>query len=94
MIHQIDEKAKSVENPFGHQLKIKNNIPPALSDPECAFIETLQLVHKKIFGKSLQLRGSGPANEGYQLIQRGVPTVSWLRDLEALALTGKMNTQN
>jgi acetylornithine deacetylase/succinyl-diaminopimelate desuccinylase-like protein len=59
-----------------YEISIKNNVPAALSDPTHPFIDSLIKINKSEFGIDPTIKGSGPMNESYMLINKGIPTVA------------------
>lgn len=72
-ITEITEKLSTNKRKF--KVNIKNNIPEALTDPESEIIKKALQLNKDIFKIESKISGSGPANEGYMLIKRGIPTI-------------------
>lgn len=72
-IEKIASKAMSKQ---GFTLDIKTNVPAALSNPNAPFIQKTLSVHEEIFETQPFLKGSGPANESYMLIKKGIPTIA------------------
>jgi succinyl-diaminopimelate desuccinylase len=68
--------AQEVNPKKGYEIQIKTDIPATLSSPEAPMIQLAVILHEKIFGKKPFLKGSGPANESYMLIGRGIPTIA------------------
>jgi len=50
-------------------------IPAVCLSPEEKIVNVLQEACKEIYGKPPSARGTGPANESFLLIERGIPTV-------------------
>jgi len=73
-ITQITQDLTSTKRSF--EISIKNNIPAALSDPTDPFIKTVSDLNREIFGVDPVIKGSGPINESYMLIERGIPTIA------------------
>ena len=72
-ITEITEKLSTNKRKF--KVNVKNNIPAALTDPESEIIKKALRLNKDIFKVESKISGSGPANEGYMLIKRGIPTI-------------------
>lgn len=67
---------KLSEGKVRYSFAVKNNVPAAISDPTDTFIASVQETMQEVFGyKEVSLKGSGPANESYMLIAKGIPTV-------------------
>ncbi len=58
------------------ELTVKNKISGVLSSPKSAIVQQAIAVKKDWYGVQPQLRGSGPANESYMLIEKGTPTIT------------------
>lgn len=56
-------------------IEIKNNLPAAAIPDTHPLAISAQKWTKKITGKKWPIAGAGPANEGYMLIQAGIPTL-------------------
>lgn len=54
---------------------VKNSIPGVVTDPVSPFVQQARRLSKQLFGVSPVPEGSGPANEGYMLVSRGIPTI-------------------
>lgn len=52
-----------------------NHLPPALSDDDAPLFATLERAVQQVKGVTPRRVVVGPANEGYLLIERGIPTV-------------------
>lgn len=50
-------------------------IPAVCIPPEEKLVKTLQKACLEVYGRPVDCRGSGPANESFMLIERGIPTV-------------------
>lgn len=75
IIKKIEEIARN-KSTLGFKVETKTNVPAALSDPHAPFIQRITRLHKDIFGNEPVITGSGPANESYMLIERGIPAVA------------------
>jgi succinyl-diaminopimelate desuccinylase len=58
------------------KVDVKNNVSGALTDPESWIVKEAVRLNQQIFGNEPKLSGSGPANEGYMLINAGIPTIT------------------
>lgn len=78
ILEQIEELTASLsKGKRKYSIGIKNNIPAVLSDPESKIVNEAALLMKELRGISNpELKGSGPANESYMLVQAGVPTIA------------------
>lgn len=73
-VKEIMAKLSKGKRKFG--IDVKTNIPGVLTDPNNEFVKRARDLNAKIFGINPSLTGSGPANEGYMLIKRGIPTIT------------------
>jgi succinyl-diaminopimelate desuccinylase len=55
--------------------ELLNYAPAAISDDQSAIVKVLENVVKTITGTTPERVVAGPANEGYLLIERGIPTI-------------------
>ncbi len=76
IINRMRAFAEEVNPKKGYDIQVKTNIPAVLSSREAPMIQRAVALHEKIFGKKPFLKGSGPANESYMLIGRGIPTIA------------------
>ena len=76
VLEKIEEIAHGATSKHGFILDVKTSVPAALSDPHAFFIQKTVAVHEEIFATSPVLKGSGPANESYMLIEKGIPTIA------------------
>ncbi len=56
-------------------MEIKNNLPGVALERQAPLVRAAQHWTKAITGKAWRVAGAGPANEGYMLIQAGIPTL-------------------
>lgn len=56
-------------------LEIKNNLPGVALSPEAPLVRTAAQWANQVTGRDWSIAGAGPANEGYMLIQAGIPTL-------------------
>jgi succinyl-diaminopimelate desuccinylase len=56
-------------------IEIKNNLPGVALEPQEPLVRAAQRCTKAYTGKTWRVAGAGPANEGYMLIQAGIPTL-------------------
>jgi acetylornithine deacetylase/succinyl-diaminopimelate desuccinylase-like protein len=60
-----------------YRVTVKNTIPAVIIDPESPLVrEMLALMKEQLHVDNPVLRGSGPANESYMLIEAGIPTIT------------------
>ncbi len=56
-------------------IEIKNNLPGVALDPGHRLVQSARRWTREITGQEWPVAGAGPANEGYMLIQAGIPTL-------------------
>jgi acetylornithine deacetylase/succinyl-diaminopimelate desuccinylase-like protein len=56
-------------------LEIKNNLPGVALSPDAPLVRTAARWASQVTGRTWPIAGAGPANEGYMLIQAGIPTL-------------------
>lgn len=76
ILDKIKKIASKVSSKKGFILDVKTDVPAALSDPNAPFVQKVLSVHEEVFGTRPPLKGSGPANESYMLIKKGIPTIA------------------
>lgn len=71
----ISENISSEKISFKYE--VKNNVPAALTDPNATIVDLAKKTMQKVYGfrDKIILKGSGPANESYMLINAGIPTI-------------------
>lgn len=75
-INKIKQLAKKVENKkIKTKIKVKTNIPGAVISKNEAIVKILTALDKEVMGITPQVRGAGPASEGYMFIEKGIPTI-------------------
>lgn len=74
IINKIISELTSEKRSF--EIKIKNDVSAALSNPDDEFIKTVSKLNKEFFGIDPIVKGSGPINESYMLIKKGIPTIA------------------
>lgn len=57
------------------QLQVKNRLPGVALDPDEPLVRSAQRWTLAVTGREWPVEGAGPANEGYMLIQAGIPTL-------------------
>ncbi len=77
IIKKIREITKKLENKRRfYEMKIKNNVSGALTDPQSDIVKKVVSLMGKIYqAKNPILKGSGPYNEAYMFIKAGIPTI-------------------
>lgn len=77
LMAQIEELTKKLSSDKRtYSIRVKNNIPAVVTDPESAIVQEAIKLKTKIYGfQNLALKGSGPANESYMLVEAGIPTI-------------------
>ena len=76
VLEEIHAIAQQCCPKFSYQIQPKFEVPAVLSPPDSPFIQTVQKIHQECFDIFPSLKGSGPANESYMLIKRGIPTIA------------------
>ncbi len=66
---------ESLTNKIGVDLEIKTNLPAAFIERDQKIVTILNDLSKKILNNNPEIRGCGPANEGYMFIKSGIPTI-------------------
>jgi acetylornithine deacetylase/succinyl-diaminopimelate desuccinylase-like protein len=56
-------------------VEIKNNLPGVALEPDHALVQAARTWTRQITGQEWAAAGAGPANEGYMLMQAGIPTL-------------------
>jgi len=75
-IDRIAELSKGFEtNKIKFHIKVKNNVSGVVISPKEPIVKILDRLDREIMGKFPEIRGCGPANEGYMLINAGIPTI-------------------
>jgi len=76
IIKKYNKLAKQLSgNKRSYEIKIKTQIPASLTNPDSKIISCAKDLYIQLKGKSPKLTGSGPANEGYMLINKNIPTI-------------------
>jgi acetylornithine deacetylase/succinyl-diaminopimelate desuccinylase-like protein len=78
VLTQIDEVIRRVEAKrpgLGLQREVRVSLPAAAIPVEHRLVTLAQRVTREITGKAWPAAGAGPANEGYMLIEAGIPTL-------------------
>lgn len=75
--HQIKEIAEKIANKRGVKVELERfvNISAVSLSPEDKIVQVVSDACSKVYGKKVTTRGTGPANESFMLIKRGIPTV-------------------
>jgi acetylornithine deacetylase/succinyl-diaminopimelate desuccinylase-like protein len=77
IITKINAIINKLTTPKRHfEITVKNNVPAALSDPNDPFIKAVAKLNYQTFGVKPIIKGSGPINESYMLIKKGIPTIA------------------
>ncbi|MEK7100340.1 MAG: M20/M25/M40 family metallo-hydrolase [Patescibacteria group bacterium] len=56
-------------------VEVQTNLPAAFIDPNEKIVKILKKLSKEVLGNNPEVRGCGPANEGYMFINAGIPTI-------------------
>ncbi len=75
--HQIREIAESIARKRGIKVELETfvDIPAVSLSPSEKLVETVSSACEQIYQQKITARGTGPANESFMLIQKGIPTV-------------------
>lgn len=75
--HQIKEQAEKIASCRGIKVELERfvNIPAVSLSPTEKLVELLGQVCQSVYGRKISARGTGPANESFMLIKKGIPTV-------------------
>lgn len=75
--HQIQTIAEQIANSRGIRVELETfvDIPAVSLSPSERIIEEMKAACQKIYKQTVSVRGTGPANESFMLIQKGIPTV-------------------
>ena len=60
---------------FSVEVTVKNRLPAAVIPPEHRLVQVAQDQAERYSGRAWPAEGAGPANEGYMLIEAGIPTL-------------------
>jgi acetylornithine deacetylase/succinyl-diaminopimelate desuccinylase-like protein len=75
-INIIDKSIKMFENKkIKINTEINTNLPASYINKSEKIVKILQKLSKEILNKNPEIRGCGPANEGYMFINSGIPTI-------------------
>lgn len=76
IINKISQKARQLTTKsLRFEIKIKNNLPAALTNPNEQIVQTALKLSSKIYNTKLAIKGAGSANEAYLLIRKRIPTI-------------------
>jgi len=56
-------------------VQVKTNIPGVAISPDEKIVQILKKLDKEVMGIEPEIRGSGPASEGYMFIKAGIPII-------------------
>lgn len=56
-------------------VQVKTNIPGVAISPDEKIVQILKKLDEEVMGVKPEIRGSGPASEGYMFVRAGIPTV-------------------
>jgi acetylornithine deacetylase/succinyl-diaminopimelate desuccinylase-like protein len=74
-IEQIIEETTAQRPGLSAAVEIKNNLPGAAIPSNHRLVEIARRYTLAITGREWPVAGAGPANEGYMLIEAGIPTL-------------------
>ena len=72
-IRQLTEKFNTDKIKF--KVEIKTNVPGAVISPDESIVQILKKLDEEVMRIKPEVRGAGPANEGYMFIKNGIPTI-------------------
>jgi acetylornithine deacetylase/succinyl-diaminopimelate desuccinylase-like protein len=75
-VQQIIDEVISQRPGFNIHMSIKNNLPAAAIPMDHPLAQIAQRHAQANTGQAWPIAGAGPANEGYMLIEAGIPTLS------------------
>ncbi len=78
ILHQVNTICQKVANKrpgLRFDLTVKNNLPAAAIPINHPLTQTAQAYTRAVTGDPWPIRGAGPANEGYMLIEADIPTL-------------------
>lgn len=75
--HEIKEVAEKIAERRGVKAELERfvNISAVSLSPKDKIVQVVSSACRKVYGKKVTTRGTGPANESFMLIKRGIPTV-------------------
>lgn len=75
--HEIKKLAEMIARKRGVKVELERfvNISAVSLPPEDKIVKAVSSACGKVYGKKVTTRGTGPANESFMLIKRGIPTV-------------------
>jgi len=56
-------------------VQVKTNIPGVAISPDEKIVQILKKLDEEVMGIKPEIRGSGPASEGYMFVKAGIPTI-------------------
>jgi acetylornithine deacetylase/succinyl-diaminopimelate desuccinylase-like protein len=75
-IQRINDLAQKMsKEKVKFEVKIKNNIPGVVISPKEKIVKIIKNLCWEILGIVPEVKGAGPANEGYMFIQAGIPMI-------------------
>lgn len=75
-IQKIMELAKIFElDKIKFKTSVKTDIPGVAVSPKEKIVQILKRLDEEVMGVKPELRGSGPASEGYMFVNAGIPTI-------------------
>ena len=75
-INKVQEIARSLNSKkIQFKVEVQTNLPSAFISKDEKIVKILQDLTFEIFKKKSEIRGCGPANEGYMFIGSGIPTI-------------------
>lgn len=75
-IEDIKKIAKGFETEkIKFNVEVQTNLPAAFINKDEKIVKVLQNLSQEILSQEPEVRGCGPANEGYMFIEAGIPTI-------------------
>jgi len=75
-LQKVEKLIKSLETEkMKYTLNVVSNAPGAVISPNERIVSILEKLDKKVMRVTPEVRGCGPANEGWMFIKAGIPTI-------------------
>lgn len=75
-IQKIESLAKKLsKGKINFEVKVKTNIPGVAISPDEQIVQVLRTLDEEVMKVKPEIRGSGPASEGYMFVKAGIPTI-------------------
>lgn len=75
--HKIKERVEKIAHKRGLKVELERfvNIPAVSLSPSEEIVQIVSSACESVYGNKITTRGTGPANESFMLIKKGIPTV-------------------